>query len=310
MNRFLTWYRLQPPALRALLTVNVVIYVLWQVVFVHVGVVAAFVGRHLALNPAWPGITFEPWQLLTYSVLHLNVGFWGFLHLLFNMLWLVWIGREYEELHGSARLLGLYVFGALGGSLLTVLLHALFPGVMAFSGPVHGASAAVLAVMTTVGVLYPYKSIGLFLIGTVRLIWVVVGFLVLDILFLAGGGNSVSAHLGGALFGLLFAKAAQQGVDLSAWAEVFFGGRRPRRRAPAKAPARRRFEAIFPGGRAARAEADRPRARASAEAEAPRAAPASSLEREVDRILDKISAQGYDALTDEEKRVLYEASRR
>ena len=33
-------------------------------------------------------------------------------------------------------------------------------------------------------------------------------------------------------------------------------------------------------------------------------------EDEVDRILDKISAEGYDALTDEEKHILYQASRR
>ena len=36
----------------------------------------------------------------------------------------------------------------------------------------------------------------------------------------------------------------------------------------------------------------------------------TSIEGEVDRILDKISAEGYDSLTSEEKKILYEASKR
>src|SRR5690606_998413 len=115
------------------LTINVVLYVLWQfVLLIQVESVYVFVRTHLTLHPALPGLLFEPWQLLTYSFLHLEAGFGGFLHILFNMLWLFWIGKEYEELHGPHRLLSAYVLGAVGGALLTVLLHNLFPAVRFF----------------------------------------------------------------------------------------------------------------------------------------------------------------------------------
>ena len=103
-----------------LLMVNGGAYLLWQVLLIHIPPVRAFVWDHLALNPDLPRVLFEPWQLLTYGFLHLEPGLGGLLHVLFNMLWLVWIGRDLEELQGPGRLFGLYLIGAVGGALLTV----------------------------------------------------------------------------------------------------------------------------------------------------------------------------------------------
>jgi membrane associated rhomboid family serine protease len=323
MNRFRSWLAAQPRALRFLLLVNGGAYLLWQVVFIHIGPVRDFVWDHLALNPDFPRILFEPWQLLTYAFLHLAPGMGGLLHVLFNMLWLVWIGRDLEELQGPARLFGLYVIGAIGGALLTVALHAAFPAASLFSGIVHGASGAVLAVMAGVALLFPDKQILLFLLGSVRLIHLVLGFLMLDILFLAAGGTSVSAHLGGALTGFAFARLQQRGVDVVAWAAPFFRSR-PRGRA-----ARSRYRAESPsvldrlegwlGGRrasgpAARTQEPRKEREASSAGSSGEVAEgydtSEPAESDVDRILDKISESGYDSLTPAEKRTLYEASRR
>ncbi len=302
---------MQPRALRALLTVNAVVYLLWQLILIHFDGSRAFVVSHLALNPALPGILIEPWQLITYSFLHLEPGFWGFIHILFNMLWLVWFGREYEELHGAHRLFSIYFIGAFGGGLLTVLLHALAPSVGAFGGIVHGASGSVLAVLTVVAVTYPYKSIALLFIGTVRLIYVVIGFLALDILFLAGGGTSVSAHLGGVGFGYLFARAELGGIDLSSWAQIFFRHR-------SRTTSRRSDEGFLKqvegwlssrGGSKGSAPRKSARVHPMPNRESDPGT-VDTLELEVDRILDKISEHGYDALSVEEKRILDEASRR
>ncbi len=309
MNRFQAWYRIQPRALRALLTINVVLFGLWWLVFMHVPVLQQFAWRHLALNPALPGILLEPWQLITYNFLHLGMEpFWGFIHILFNMLWLVWVGREYEEMHGPHRLLSIYLIGGLGGGVLTVLLHALFPGVQAFGGPVHGASAAVLGLLTTVAITYPYKSVALLFIGTVRLLYVVIGFLALDLLFMAQGGVSVSAHLGGALFGFLFARAESNGLDLSSWARIFF--RAPRRRSSAPEPGFLKQMEVWLSTRRTKTGAGDGASGSALHPETDEAPVPDSMAGEVDRILDKISEKGYDALTEEEKRILYEASRR
>jgi len=300
VSRFQIWYRMQPPALRALLTINVVLYVLWILALAHIDSTRRLVWIYLALNPDWPAILTHPWQLLTYNFLHLQVGFWGFLHLLFNMLWLVWIGREYEELHGSHQLLALYVLSGIGGGLVTVLLHGLFPSVGAFGGLVHGASASVLGVLMAVAILYPFKSVALFFFGPIRLLYLVLIFLALDVLFLSGGRTAVGAHLGGALFGFLYAKAEQRGWELAGWARVFFRSHRRSRASVAAEPGRvlRRLGAWVEQRRGSTAEGEAV------------AKHSRSLEEEVDRILDKISAHGYDSLTEEEKRILYEASRR
>lgn len=301
MNQFRVWYNAQPSTLRTLLTINVVLYVLWQFLRLS-SAIEGFVWNHLALNPALPGILLEPWQLVTYNFLHLSSGLGGLLHVGFNMLWLYWIGKEYEEMHGAERMLALYMIGGVAGGLLTVILHNLFPGAGMFSGPVHGASAAVVGLLLAVGILYPYKKVRLFLLGTWKLLHLVIGFLIIDFLFaLTGSLSSVSAHWGGALGGLLFARAERGGIDVTSWAGLFVGGRR--RKKKKKEGWVDRLEQWLTGGPPTQAEeADgRP-------ATPPRRKRGHVAEEEIDRILDKISEQGYDALSEEEKRILREAS--
>jgi hypothetical protein len=159
----------------------------------------------------------------------------------------------------------------------------------------------------------------LLFLGTFRLIHVVIGFLVLDVLFLAGGSTSISAHLGGALFGLLFAKGEARGIDLSSWAGIFFqrrgGGRRRPSAGGRAASGGDGWLSRIEGWLAAREDhKEEPKREATihtmpSRKQQPEPGP-TSFEAEVDRILDKISEKGYDALTAEERRVLEEASDR
>ena len=302
MNRFQSWYGMQPRGLRALITINVVIYVIWLLFFSRFDGTYLFITQHLALHPTLPELLLEPWQLVTYNFLHLGTGFWdGLLHIGFNMLWLYWIGQEYEQLHGPAPVTAIYLIGGVGGGLLSLLWYPLVDA----QAIIHGASASVLAVITAVATLYPHKRIGLLFIGVVRLVWVVVGFLVVDILF--ASGTAVAAHIGGAATGFLFARLEQRGVDLSSWAGIFYGRRANRSRPGSergggvkkwfsrKQPVSFGSSASSPPNPSMRAvELDKEEDHSS----------------EVDRILDKISEEGYEALTEQEKRALYEASRR
>jgi len=231
--------------------------------------------------------------------------------------------------YGPGRVFALYVYGAVGGALLTVLLHALFPGVGLFAGTVHGASGAVLGIMTAVAIQHPEKSIALMFIGVVRLIHVVIGFVALDILFLASGGTSVSAHLGGILAGFLAGKAVLAGRDPTGWGDLFFGrpgggggwftgsgggagsGRsggsgggfmeRLERRLAARQE--RTSSGRESGGASGRGSARIHRMPGRGAEEEP-----EDGASEVDRILDKISESGYESLTAKEKKILYEAS--
>ena len=306
MNSFQAWYYGLPKALRAILTITVGIYLLW-IPLSFAGPVAAFVRDHLALNTEVPRVFLEPWQFITYMFLHLQLGLWGVIHVLFNMLWLSWIGREYEELHGPHHLLALYLLTGVGAGLLTVALFAL-TGAGAAIGTADGA---VLGVMTAVAVRYPYKSIALFLLGTVRLVWVVVGYLVIITLFSGGNLLAVALPLTGAFCGFLYAKADEAGIDLASWARVFFREQsRARRRAAEQEGMLNRVEAWL----ASRGGARTPKERGPATVHPIRTdvavSEADSLEHEVDRILEKISAHGKESLTEEEWRTLRDASQR
>jgi membrane associated rhomboid family serine protease len=294
-TRIRRWLQLKPPALRHLLIANVAIYLLWVLGLGLIPYTRSFVIDHLALNPSLPGILSEPWQIVTYGFLHLGFGLGGLLHIVFNMLWFVWLGQEYEELYGERRMMWLYVVGAGGGGLATVLLHAAFPAVSAFGGYVHGASGAVLGIIAAVATLQPQKQIGLLFLGVWPLRLVVVVFLGLDLLFGMSGGVSVSAHLGGALAGFLFARVQAGGSSL---------------RLVPSAPSRSGNSGVLKrlddwlGNRGRKPARPAPRRRiedANIVAEID--------QREVDRILDKINEDGYESLSEEEKRMLYEASR-
>ena len=317
LDRFQRWYRLLPPALRFLLTVNTVIYLVWF--FVRLSQAAAgFVVEYLALTPA-PTALFRPWTLLTYSVIHIQVGLWGLIAFGFNMLWLYWMGRDYEETYGSHRLFGLYVLAAVGGGLLAVLVGSLLPEGRLY--PIEGAMAAVFGVLFCVATLNPNRGIGLFLLGVVPLKWLAGGFLVLSILFTLGHPALLMTYLGGSAVGFLFAQAQQQGTDLAAWAQAFFPARgygsSYGSSYGASSGEKESMLARLDRWLAGRSKGEAaPRRTKSTKTEKPRRrkrkASVSADDgdaMDIDRILDKINERGYDALTEEEKRALYEASR-
>lgn len=311
MNQLNTWYKLLPPAIRALLTVNVVIYVLWFLLFQHFGFTSSLFRNHLALQAEPSTFLFQPWQLITYNFLHLDTNFGGLLHIAFNMLWLVWIGRDYEELHGSHRLLAVYIIAGVGGGILSIVWEGIFPG-GAGVVMVHGASASVLGVITAMAIMHPYKSITLLFLGTVRLIYLVIGFLILD-LFL-DRGQAVGAHWGGALFGFLFAKGEASGIDLSSWARHFFGGSSRSKSSGKDDGVLSKLENWLAsrqgGGKEQPAQKPVTRERTWRRPETDVEVMDAADGDEVDRILDKISATGYDSLTPAEKKILDEASRK
>ena len=301
MNDFKTWYYQQPQALRTIITVNVVVWVGMQ--FLNLWPPGLqFIQAHFALHPVFPDILLEPWQLVTYSFMHA-----GLLHIGVNMLLLFWVGREFERMHGSQQFWTVYLTTAVGGGLICLILSPFVPSIAGGmvggrSIPVLGASASVLGVLTTVAILYPYKQIRLLFFGIVPLLWVVIGFLIIDSLMaLSPGGNTaVAAHWGGALTGFLYAKSQQGELGVFSGAGSLFGGGASRQSSPGLLT---RLQGWF---QTTNSPDPSPTQRPGGSDGAP--SRSSDRTEEVDRILDKISENGYESLSDEEKRILYEAS--
>lgn len=256
-----------------------------QVLWWLLGINAAVFVVAAILTYALPGVIFylalpgdlgvwltRPWTLLTYMVTHVD-----FLHLLFNMLTLLWFGSILQQRYAQWRLMALYVGGGLCGALFFAAGALLFDS--AGVQWLMGASASILAVMTAAACLMGDYRLHLFFIGDVKLRWIVVVMLVLSFLSLGGGSaGGGMAHVGGAVFGLLWSLAERSGS---------FAVRKrksePQRRMPTEAGARR-VASILEQNRL-----DRIR---------------------LDELLDKINVSGYDSLSRSEREELDSISRR
>lgn len=277
-----------------LIYINVGIFVVTTLISVFLMLFnwdATFWLQYLEL-PAWlPLFLKQPWSLVTYMFLHA-----GALHLLFNMLWLYWFGQLFLSLYSSRHFRGLYILGGLCGGLLYMLAYNVFPY---FSNYLYGsfllgASASVLAIVVATAVRSPEYRVNFMFVGAVRLKYVALFVVLTDLLFVtSGNGGGHIAHLGGALAGWWFARSLQKGTDITGWINKVFdalsGGIKLKR--PAKKPKMK----VEKGGRTADYDFN---ARKKQQSE------------EIDRILDKLKKSGYSSLTTEEKKRLFDASKR
>ena len=242
--------------------------------------------------PAYlPKFLVQPWTLFTYMFLHA-----GALHLLFNMLWLYWFGQLFLAFFSARHFRGLYLLGGLCGGLLYMLAYNVFPyfGPYIYGSYLLGASASVLAIVVATAVREPEYRVNFMFIGAVRLKYVALFMVVTDLLFVtSGNGGGHIAHLGGALAGWWFAKSLQKGHDITRWINQVFdwfsGGIKISR--PAKKPKMK-------VNRCGKSDDYDYNARKKQQSE------------EIDRILDKLKQSGYTSLTTEEKKRLFDASKK
>jgi membrane associated rhomboid family serine protease len=140
------------------------------------------------------------WQLVTHQFLHGNG-----VHLLMNMAMLWFVGRDMEEVLGKSGFLALYFGGGVAGGLFQ--LPFLAPG-----GVLIGASGSVCAVLLALTTTFPRVPVTalIFFVIPVRMkagrlgLVIVLASIVLWVTGLAPGIGH-AAHLGGFVFGFLFA---------------------------------------------------------------------------------------------------------
>jgi membrane associated rhomboid family serine protease len=221
----------------------------------------------------------HPWGIITYQFIH-----GGILHLLFNMLWLYWMGGIFREFLGSRKLLSVYLLGGMAGGVLFMLAYQFIPAFNSVSeyGMVIGASGSVLAITVAAATLVPDYTIGLLFFGQVKIKYLAVAAVILDLLSMAGpnaGGHI--AHLGGALFGFIYIRQLRQGRNTGAWLDrlTAFIEQLFQKKKPAMRVVHRQKNTDQPD------------------------------QETIDRILDKIGRSGYDSLTSREKEILLKASK-
>ena len=226
------------------------------------------------------------WRLLTCAFLHSPENMY---HILFNMLFLWWFGRDVEEIYGHTEFLAMYLAAAIVSSLVFVVGYA----VDLHGGLAYGASGAVTAVMLICACHDPYRSILLFWLVPVP-IWLFVAFAVAKDFFSllgAGGGGNVAftAHLGGAAFGFLYYRFQWR---VSTWLPDVRSWLKPRSRAQLR---------VY-------RDEEEPAPPVSVGAPAVASGEDEQLEAKLDAVLAKVSQHGKESLTDSERQILLRAS--
>ena len=265
----------------ALLIANAVIFIVQQASLYSPGGLE-IQDRYFALSVE--GLQhYYIWQLLTFQFMHAN-----WLHIIFNSVVIFFFGRSVETVFGPARFLSLYFVSGILGGLVQVLFTL---GMHSPDAPVVGASAGASGLVAAFAAVYwleRFTLIFYFIPITMRgktLLWISLGLAVAGMLT-PSNGIANAAHLGGLVAGFFYARQLLHGH----WPQWKFPARRARPREFAAAPAAK--------GKFWRAAARPADDEVSTD---------QFLQKEVDPILDKISAHGIQSLTPHEREVLEKA---
>ena len=215
------------------------------------------------------------WEFVTFQFIHGSVG-----HVLFNSVGLFFFGPWMERWWGAKRFLGFYLASGVGGAAFFVFLA--YVGILpnaSENSVLVGASAGIYGILIGVAMIAPSLRVSLlFPPVTLTMRQLALALMVISVgsivLKLGGNEGGEAGHLGGAIVGFLIMRYA----ILGSLGGLRIGGER-------SAPRRDIAPKI------------RPRTSVDLQGES-----------EIDEILDKISRDGFQSLTDEERDLLHRAA--
>jgi len=235
----------------------------------------------LALPADFGLLASRPWTLITYMFLHFD-----FLHILFNLLWLYWMGQIFLTYFDQGKLITIYLLGGIFGGLFYVAGYNSFPvfSQIVTDSRLLGASASVIAIVTALAVHAPNHTLHLMFIGPVKMKYIALFSVLMYVIGISStnaGGNL--AHLGGAFWGVIYVLQLRRGIDLGKGINSVLTG----------------IKKTF---------SPKPKVKVSYRK------PVDDMEynrqknqdqKRMNEILEKISKSGYDSLSKEEKEILF-----
>lgn len=245
--------------------INISVYLIANI-FIHLVKISSaqsslsLVSNTLCLHGEFDWFISHFWTLGTYMFVHFDL-----MHLISNMLWLWFLGRVFCELIGSKRMFTVYILGGLAGGVMYLLTSAIVSSVQ--NSYLLGASGAVMAIVVAVAAASPDYRIFPFGIP-MKLKWLALISVALTTLIdISDNTGGKAAHLGGAIFGLIYGYTLRKGNPFS---DIF------KPKSKLRVAHTRMSDTEYNASK-------------------------SSARKRVDEILDKISRAGYDSLTKEEK---------
>lgn len=271
-----------------LIVINVIAFLIVSLGSFILKMNPGYFSRWFVLSDDFNILLFQPWTLITYGFLH-----FGFFHLLFNMIWFYWFGQFVLNLFTGKRLLTIYMLGALFGGLLFVLSYNFFPVFDNQRGYLIGASGAVTAIMVFIATYTPNTAFRLFTF-TIKLWQIALFLFIFDLIRIPTSGNAggLMAHVGGGIFGYMYAIQLAKGNDIGKWFENFMDWIANLFKPRTKKPFRKVHRTPHSASKATKSREQK-----------------SEHQKKVDAILDKISKSGYESLTKAEKDFLFKAGK-
>ena len=284
-------------ALNRLITINIAIYLAFFVINALFSLTAFLMNSDMAEEwmitfnnllscPAsFQQLLYQPWSIVTSLFIHAD-----FMHIIMNMLMLYVTGRIFTQYLDNRKLVITYFVGGVAGNLLYMAFYNIFPAfteVLPFAHAL-GASGSIMAIMAAITVYRPHHELNLLFIGRIKLYWIMLIFIAIDLLSISKGnaGGHIS-HLGGMLYGAL----SQCFYRSYSW--NWLRSKKVKRNSGKKKKYTTSQEHSY---RPVSDEEFNMRKKEEQE--------------KIDRILDKISSAGYDALTKEEKDFLFNYSKK
>lgn len=225
-----------------------------------------------------------PWTVITYMFVHEGV-----FHILFNMFALYWFGKIFLMYFNQKQLVALYILGGISGAALYLLAYNTLPffTVQESKSILLGASASIMAIIVAAATKAPDMQLRMLLVGNVSLKYIAL-FVVLASVFGMTSSNAGGeiAHLGGALVGYIFVVSLRSGKDITAWlnklldfvVDLF-------------KPKKFKVTSSSKGAKMTDAEFNVNK---------------NLKMKDIDAILDKIKKSGYQSLTSDEKKRLFD----
>lgn len=285
-----------PPVIKYLLVSNVAIFIFQYFIFgsLKVGGVplGVFFNKYFALNPIGSTLfPFYPWQLVTYLFMHAD--FW---HIFLNMFALWMFGMELENIWGSRKFMAYYFMCGIGAGLANLLIAPLFTTI---NVPTVGASGAVYGILVAFGMLFPDRPIYMYFLFPIKAKYFVAIYILIE-LFSVGSNSGIAhvAHLGGGFVGFIYLLLTKNNIN------GLFRFYKPKPKVTVKKPSNiysNRFYEKYNSQNTDISDADYYDDKNDDD---------NISQERIDEILDKISKNGYQNLSDEEKRILFDASKK
>lgn len=320
-----------PPVIKYLLLINIAVFILqyfvMEIIYISGIPLSQYFLDYFALNTTNFSFTFQkpspygnpsfwPWQLLSFQFMH--GGLW---HLFFNMFAIWMFGIELENEWGSRKFLFYYLLTGIGAGLVQLAISA---------GPTVGASGGVFGVLLAFGMTHPDRKIFIFPIFIpIKAKYFVMIYAGLELFMgITGTSDGVAhlAHVGGAATGFLLIKYGDK-IGIYKFLNTFvssfgqrgnqssyggFGGNYPKSNFsnPFSKPKQEADRYQVSWTKTETTEDEYEIEDSYSNSKTYEIDGETITQRTIDAILDKISSSGYANLTEREKNILNELSKR